>query len=65
MVKTPPPLGFINPEEDIARYCFQHAKEMQIASGFFPRVTDKSFVDFECARLLNDSSRQAQTELTR
>ncbi|KAG8892406.1 hypothetical protein FRB99_002732, partial [Tulasnella sp. 403] len=35
MVKAPPPLGFLNPEEQIPRFCFQHAKEMLAATGFY------------------------------
>ncbi|KAG8946455.1 hypothetical protein FRC04_011631 [Tulasnella sp. 424] len=43
-VKTPPALGFINPEDEVPRYCHQHSKELLGVSGFY---SPKGWVDFE------------------
>ncbi|KAG8858518.1 hypothetical protein FRB96_005190 [Tulasnella sp. 330] len=46
LVKAPPALGFLNPEDEIPRYCHQHAKEMLAVTGFYSRST-KAWVEFD------------------
>ncbi|KAG8984555.1 hypothetical protein FRB90_005238, partial [Tulasnella sp. 427] len=43
-VKSPPALGWINPEDEIPRYCHQHSKELLGVSGFY---SPKGWVDFD------------------
>lgn len=43
-VKSPPALGFINPEDEIPRYCHQHSKELLEVTGFY---STKGWVEFD------------------
>ncbi|KAG8893325.1 hypothetical protein FRC01_013668, partial [Tulasnella sp. 417] len=43
-VKSPPALGWINPEDGIPRYCHQHSKELLEVTGFYGT---KGWVEFD------------------
>ncbi|KAG9024595.1 hypothetical protein FS837_005301, partial [Tulasnella sp. UAMH 9824] len=43
-VKSPPALGWINPEDEIPRYCHQHSKELLEVTGFYGT---KGWVEFD------------------
>ncbi|KAG9010504.1 hypothetical protein FRB94_010270 [Tulasnella sp. JGI-2019a] len=46
LVKVPAALGVLNPEDEIPRFCFQHAKEMLAVTGFYSRG-NRVWVDFD------------------